>query len=97
MELPLTPLAFGTRARRLYGGREAVRFNDISFACAEFLKRCDRWSSRLPSLGVKPGDRVAYIAQNIPAPLEGYYAVPQISAVLVPINYRLAASDFVRD
>jgi fatty-acyl-CoA synthase len=95
MELPLTPLAFGARARRLYGGREAVRFNDVRFTYAEFLDRCDRWSSRLQSLGVKPGDRVAYIAQNIPAHLEGYYAIPQIGAVLVPINYRLAASDFV--
>jgi fatty-acyl-CoA synthase len=95
MELPLTPLAFGTRARRLYGGREAVRDGEVTLTYAEFLGRCDRWSSRLQEFGVKPGDRVAYIAQNIPAHLEGYYAVPQVGAVLVPINYRLSAADFV--
>jgi fatty-acyl-CoA synthase len=95
MELPLTPLAFGARARRLYGRREAVRNGAVSLTYAEFLDRCDRWSSRLRELGVRPGDRVAYIAQNIPAHLEGYYAVPQVGAVLVPINYRLSASDFV--
>jgi len=95
MELPLTPLAFADRARRLYGGREAVKDGEVSRNYAEFLDRCDRWSSRLQGLGVRPGDRVAYIAQNIPAHLEGYYAVPQIGAVLVPINYRLSAADFV--
>jgi fatty-acyl-CoA synthase len=95
MELPLTPLAFGARARRIYGGREAVRDGEVSLNYAEFLERCDRWSSRLRELGVRQGDRVAYIAQNIPAHLEGYYAVPQMGAVLVPINFRLSAADFV--
>ena len=43
---------------------------------------------------VGPGDRVAYIAPNTHSHLEGYYAVPQIGAVLVPINYRLLPLDF---
>ena len=42
----------------------------------------------------RPGDRVAYIAPNTHAQLESFYAVPQIGAVLVPINYRLTADDF---
>ena len=95
METPLTPLAFAARARRIYGKRDATVFEGVTRSYAEFLDRTDRWSHRLQALGVGPGDRVAYIAQNIPAHLEGYYAVPQIGAVLVPINYRLAASDFV--
>ena len=40
-------------------------------------------------LGVGHGDRVAYIAPNTHAQLESFYAVPQLGAVLVPINYRL--------
>jgi fatty-acyl-CoA synthase len=40
------------------------------------------------------GDRVAYIAPNTHAQLESFYAVPQLGAVLVPINYRLTADDF---
>jgi fatty-acyl-CoA synthase len=95
METPLTPLAFAARARRLYADRDAVVHEGVRRSYAEFLDRTDRWSHRLQALGVKKGDRVAYIAQNIPAHLEGYYAAPQIGAVLVPINYRLAASDFV--
>ena len=37
---------------------------------------------------------MAYIAPNTHAQLESFYAVPQIGAVLVPINYRLTADDF---
>ena len=43
---------------------------------------------------MRTGDRVAYIAPNTHAQLESFYAVPQIGAVLVPINYRLTADDF---
>jgi fatty-acyl-CoA synthase len=36
---------------------------------------------------------VAYIAPNTHAQLESFYAVPQIGAVLVPLNYRLNAAE----
>ena len=41
------------------------------------------------------GDRVATISPNTHAQLESFYSVPQLGAVLVPINYRLTAEDFV--
>src|SRR5512144_1249664 len=95
MEVPLTPLEFFRRARKLYGSRDAVVDGDERWTYSEFGDRCDRWSSALQRLGVKQGDRVAYIAPNTHAQLESFYAVPQIGAVLVPINYRLTADDFV--
>ncbi|HEY8810922.1 MAG TPA: long-chain-fatty-acid--CoA ligase [Candidatus Dormibacteraeota bacterium] len=94
MELPLTPLEFARRARRLYGGREGVVDGDRRLTYEKFFDRCDRWSSRLQALGVKKGDRVAYISGNTGVNLESFYAVPQLGAVLVPINYRLTADDF---
>jgi fatty-acyl-CoA synthase len=94
METPLTPLEFARRARRLFGAREAVVDGGLRFTYEQFFDRCDRWSAVLQRLGVTPGDRVAYIAPNIHAQLESFYAVPQIGAILVPINYRLAADDF---
>ncbi|MDZ4290223.1 MAG: AMP-binding protein, partial [Prosthecobacter sp.] len=94
METPLSPLDFARRARRLYPDREAVVDGDRRFTYREFFERCDRWSSALQKLGVKAGDRVATIAPNTHAHLEAYYAVPQIGAVLVPINFRLTAADF---
>jgi fatty-acyl-CoA synthase len=94
MEIPLTPMEFARRARRLYAGREAVVDRELRLSYAQFFDRCDRWSSALQQLGITPGDRVAYIAPNTHAQLESFYAVPQIGAVLVPINYRLTADDF---
>jgi fatty-acyl-CoA synthase len=94
MEIPLTPMEFARRARRLYASREAVVDRDLRLSYAQFFDRCDRWSSALQQLGVKSGDRVAYIAPNTHSQLESFYAVPQIGAVLVPINYRLTAEDF---
>ena len=95
MEVPLTPLDFARRTRRLHGSRTAVIDGDLRLTYQQFLDRCDRWSAALQGLGVAAGDRVATIAPNTHAQLESFYAVPQIGAVLVPINYRLAADDFV--
>jgi fatty-acyl-CoA synthase len=94
VEIPLTPLEFARRARRLYADREAVVDGDLRLTYGRFFDRCDRWSSALQSLGVRQGDRVVYIAPNTHAQLESFYAVPQIGAILVPINYRLTADDF---
>jgi fatty-acyl-CoA synthase len=95
MELPLTPLEFARRTRKLYPEREAVVDGDLRLSYEQFFSRCDRWSAALQALGVQQGDRVAYIAPNTHAQLESFYAVPQIGAVLVPVNYRLTADDFV--
>ena len=89
VETPLTPLEFQRRARSLYADREAVIDGELRLTYAEFFDRCDRWSAALQRLGVARGDRVAYVAPNTHAQLESFYAVPQIGAVLVPINFRL--------
>src|SRR5476649_2409638 len=94
MEVALTPLEFARRTRALYPDREAVVDGAIRLTYAQFFDRCDRFSSALQRLGVNAGDRVAYIAPNTHAQLESFYAVPQIGAVLVPINYRLSPDDF---
>src|SRR6266513_4671519 len=94
METPLTPLEFARRTRQLYPEREAVVDGDLRLSYEQFFDRCDAWSAALQALDVKQGDRVAYIAPNTHAQLESFYAVPQIGAVLVPLNYRLTADDF---
>src|SRR5690348_1188331 len=95
METPLSPLEFARRTRRLHADREAVVDGDLRLTYRQFFDRCDRWSSALQGLGVARGDRVATISPNTHAQLESFYSVPQIGAVLVPINYRLTAEDFV--
>ena len=95
METPLSPLEFARRTRRLHGAREAVVDGDLRLTYEQFFDRCDRWSAALQGLGVRQGDRVATIAPNTHAQLESFYAVPQLGAVLVPMNYRLTPDDFV--
>jgi fatty-acyl-CoA synthase len=95
METSLTPLEFLRRARKLHASREAVVDGDLRYTYGAFGERCDRWSAALQKLGVRQGDRVATIAPNTHEHLEHYYAVPQIGAVIVPMNYRLTADDFV--
>ena len=94
MITPLTPMEFARRARKLYADREAVVDGPMRLTYRQFFDRCDRWSAALQGLGVRAGDRVAYIAPNTHVQLESFYAVPQIGAVTVPINYRLTAEDF---
>src|SRR6476661_8054776 len=95
METPLTPLEFARRARKVYPEQIAVVDGESRWSYAQFLDRCDRWSAALQELGIGAGDRVAYLAPNGHAQLESFYAVPQIGAVLVPLNHRLIADDFV--
>src|SRR6202020_3427009 len=95
METPLTPLEFARRARKLHGQREAVVDGKVRLTYAQFGERCDRWSTALAKLGVEKGDRVATIAPNTHQHLEQFYEIPQLGAVIVPINYRLSAEDFV--
>ena len=68
-------------------GRTRLTYEDLFF-------RCDQWSAALQQLGVKSGDRIAYLSPNTHMQLESFFAIPQIGAVLVPINYRLAAAEF---
>jgi len=94
MKTPLTPLEFMRRARRLYGTREAVVDEGLRLTYEALFERCDRWSALLQGYGIGKGDRVAYVAPNTHSLLEAFYAVPQIGAILVPINHRLTPNDF---
>ena len=94
METPLTPMEFMRRTRRLHPQREAVVDGNLRLTYEQFFDRCDRWSTALQRMGIEQGDRVAYIAPNLHQQLESFYAVPQIGAVLVPINFRLSTDDF---
>ena len=76
MEIPLTPLEFARRTRKLYPQHEAVVDGDLRLTYAEFFDRCDAWSSALQTLGVGQGDRVAYIAPNTHAQLCLLYTSP---------------------
>jgi fatty-acyl-CoA synthase len=49
----------------------------------------------LQKLGIAQGDRIAVISPNTHAMLEAFYAIPQVGAIIVPLNYRLTSEDFL--
>jgi fatty-acyl-CoA synthase len=93
MVLPLTPVRFKRHAVRVFGRKEGVVCEGFRFTYQEFGDRCDRFSQALAKLGLQKGDRVAYLSFNCHRLLEGYYGVPQLEAVLLPLNIRLSAEE----
>ncbi|HEY6291685.1 MAG TPA: fatty acid--CoA ligase [Terriglobia bacterium] len=93
MLLPLTPVRFKLHAARIFGRKTGVVCGTDRFTYREFNERCDRLSSALLELGVEAGDRVAYLSFNCHRLLEAYYGVPQIGAVLLPLNIRLSCEE----
>jgi fatty-acyl-CoA synthase len=94
MELPLTPLDFLTRARRLFADREGVIDGDRRWTYGQFAERCDRLASALQrDLSVQPGDVVAWLCGNTHELLEAYYGVLLAGGVLLPLNIRLAPAE----
>ena len=91
MDLPLTPVDFLTRARRLFPDRVGVIDGELRLTYRDFAARCDRLASALVhDMGVQPGDRVAWLCGNTHELLEAYYGVLLAGAVLLPLNIRLA-------
>ncbi len=64
-----------------------------SFDNHEFNRRTNRMAHALLSLGVGKGERVSVIMLNSSEFLEVFFACAKIGAILVPINYRLAAPE----
>ncbi len=90
MILPLTPARMKLHAARVYGRKEGVVCGDHRFSYLEFSQRTDRLSSALLNLGIRKSDRVAYLSFNCHRLLEAYFGVPQIEAILLPLNIRLS-------
>src|SRR5262245_57223465 len=93
MIIPLTPLRFLRYSAQQFPRRTAVVCGDRRFTYAEFADRTARLGGALRALGVKPGERVAYLSANCHRLLEGYYGVLEAGAVLLPLNIRLAPQE----
>src|SRR5437899_12311007 len=93
MEVPLLIGDFLRRAAKLYPDKTAIVAAELRFSYSEFEERVNQLSHALLSLGVARGDRVCILSPNSHFFLEAYYGVPQLRAILVPLNFRLVAAD----
>ncbi len=87
--VPLTPVAFLSRAAEIHPDRVAVIHGSQRYNYAEFYARARRLASALAKAGVKRGDVVSAMLPNVPAMLDAHYGVPMLGAVLNTINTRL--------
>ncbi|GIW40451.1 MAG: acyl-CoA synthetase [Candidatus Binatia bacterium] len=85
----LTPLLFLERAERVYATRPAVVYGKRRYSYREFGRRIRRLATALRRSGLERGDRVAFLAPNVPALLEAHFGVALAGGVLVAINTRL--------
>lgn len=75
------------------GQRTAVRFGDEIVTFSELDQRSNRVASALEEHGVRPGDRVAYVGQNLPEFFEVLFGCAKLGAVPVPVNWRFTARE----
>ena len=93
MKSPLLVTDFLKRGRTVFRDTPAVVCGAERLTYGQLGERIDKFSNALRTLGVKRGDVVAYLSFNCHRLLEGYYAVPQLGAILLPINIRLLPPD----
>ncbi len=93
MEVPLLINDFLRRAAKLYPNKTAIVDGPDHFTYREYQDRSNQLAHALLGLGIQRGDRVCILSPNSHYFLESYYGVTQIGAILVPLNYRLVASD----
>jgi len=89
----LTPLKFLTRNAVTYEKKIAVVYGERRFTYSEFAQRVYLLASALKKAGLRSGDRVAFLAPNIPPMLEAHFGVPLAGGVLVAVNTRLASKE----
>jgi len=72
------------------------RTRDVRHTYADLDAGADRWARALASLGVRPGDRVATLTGNRVETITLFFGATRVGAVLVPLNWRLAAPELAR-
>jgi len=81
------------RTARRTPHKPAIRCGAVQWTYAEFDALCPRLAAGLAQHGVGPGERIAILARNSHAFAALRFALPQLGAVLVPVNFMLNAGE----
>ncbi len=96
MRTPDAPAALGAwpaRRARIDPDRTALVEGARTLTYAGLAERTARLAAALDGLGVRPGDRVAYLGVNAISVFETFFATWLLGAIAVPLNYRLAGAE----
>jgi fatty-acyl-CoA synthase len=81
------------RWSRQLPGKVALHFHGSDLRYAELWDRIVSATQALAARGVAKGDRVAFLGYNHPDMLVLLFALSRLGAILVPLNWRLAAAE----
>jgi fatty-acyl-CoA synthase len=73
--------------------KRALIFEDHPFTYQEINQRTNQLCHFLLQLGIQKGDRVSILLYNCHQYIEIFFALSKIGAILVPLNWRLAAPE----
>jgi acyl-CoA synthetase (AMP-forming)/AMP-acid ligase II len=90
---PLTLTEMLADRTKRHPDKLALIFRDRSWSYAEFQREADRIANGLLRLGIKKGDRVAFLLPNCAEFLFAVFAVTKIGAVFVPLNPQYTAEE----
>jgi acyl-CoA synthetase (AMP-forming)/AMP-acid ligase II len=68
--------------------KTAIVFEDKRYTFSQLTERVNRLANGLIKLGVKKGDRVAFLQVNCNQCVETYFAVAKTGAIYLPLNFR---------
>lgn len=93
LDTPLTPLRLLERAALAHPDSEAVIDGPRRLTYREYAGAATRYAHALRASGIRPGDRVAYLAHNSAEVSLAHFSVALGGGVLVTINTRLSPEE----
>jgi acyl-CoA synthetase (AMP-forming)/AMP-acid ligase II len=76
------------------GERSAMRFQNRSYSYADLEERTACVASALLALGLRKGDRIAWIGKNSDLYFILFYGAARAGIVMVPVGWRLASAEW---
>ncbi len=73
--------------------RVALRFGASRITYGALARHAERVAAGLAASGIARGDRVAFLGHNDPAQIVLLFACARLGAILLPLNWRLAAPE----
>jgi acyl-CoA synthetase (AMP-forming)/AMP-acid ligase II len=73
--------------------REALVYEDSRFTWKQLNERVNRLADAFLSMGLRKGDKVVMLSENVPAMVEANYALAKIGVIFFPVKTRLFPED----
>ena len=91
--VPITVGDLYDRSVQFYGKHTAITFGDISYTYCQMGDKANRLATAFQDLGLKKGDKVAFLMANCPEYIFCEYALAKNGGIRVPLAVLLGSED----